>query len=181
MIFFFQCNRSITKGSAQCKSKTGNDISDFYQKQPINCKTFSLCWAFYFSSHGKGIHIYEGLGKPFCYSLALSDCNSDEELCHAVQKGSWYELQWNFFAVLWKIRRKPAEAIKLRKKKKIHLGKIMQKLVIGHVSTTRGYNCSLIVNVGKIYKAGCWSCIKNSQLCSSRCLLQEKEEWAELS
>lgn len=32
--------------------------------------------------------MYEGLGKHFCYSLALSDCKSDEELSQAVQEES---------------------------------------------------------------------------------------------
>jgi len=54
-----------------------------------------------------------------------------------------------------------------KKKNKIYLGNMMQKLVIGHVSTTRGYNCSLIVDVGKIHEASCGSCTKKSQLCNS--------------
>lgn len=32
--------------------------------------------------------MYGGLGKHFCYSLALSDCNSDEELSHAFQEAA---------------------------------------------------------------------------------------------
>lgn len=52
--------------------------------------------------------------------------------------------------------------MKRKKEKKICLGKMMLKLVIGHVSARRGNNFLLIVDMGKIHEAVCERCTKKS-------------------